>query len=678
MTIDVVPCLDKLNLRLKALADPVIEPFLLHLLGPGLINKRFIPETVKGIGYFVAVVIGVTPCADKFALTAKSGDIDNFWNSYRSIYESAYTNYEPTITWTLRNNGLGGSIGQGLEMQPQFIQAMISGFFGAEAYFGDNLLELTPVFPSWWKHAEIATSNFAYEFIKDDSSVSMHVTTPVDRIIRAKLPVKGAIKSVTVNGTPAKYTVETAVNVSRVVVETKAGGEFDFEVKTASPAVVKGDVKVFIGQKEEFNVSNAKIIKVHDSQEKMDKVSINSSGDTASIIPGAVGKYTVFLELQADQAKWLHALDLDIKSRWTFKEQFITAFNPGGPSVASPVIDEKTKTLSLHIENNSASAIKDSAVITVAGKQFKQKVRIAANAVETIDVSLDKVWTKLSPGSIPVKVKLSGDTQIKNAVNWQIGKDKAVKFASRMKPLDLDQYYNIDISHLYSLNFNWRIDYTGCGIGIDWRTEMPNVDDKGYVLWSPPTAVYAYLNLPEAFSGDWLAWDLPNFDSSIGETDTGVSFQTGSKPVPGGAGGNILALINSESSDPLPSAATVKLKKSLKLEKIYLLTANTTKTIKSYYPGAEVIIHYAGGSKQNELLIPPYTMGNTLYPVSPSIYHIEFGGSLSMAIGNPSKTGLSVQDIVVDPTRKVKSIELKCTTSETIFGIMGITILEAI
>ena len=48
-----------------------------------------------------------------------------------------------------------------------------------------------------------------------------------------------------------------------------------------------------------------------------------------------------------------------------------------------------------------------------------------------------------------------------------------------------------------------------------------------------------------------------------------------------------------------------------------------------------------------------------------------------MAIGNPSKTGLSVQDIVLDPKRKVESIELKCTTSETIFGIMGMTVLEA-
>ena len=82
---------------------------------------------------------------------------------------------------------------------------------------------------------------------------------------------------------------------------------------------------------------------------------------------------------------------------------------------------------------------------------------------------------------------------------------------------------------------------------------------------------------------------------------------------------------------------------------------------------------------QTELLIPPYTMGNILYPVAPALYHIPFGNSssLSMAIGNPSKTGLSVQDIIVDPTRKVESIELKCTTSETIFGIMGITLLQA-
>ena len=570
---------------------------------------------------------------------AKSGDIDNYWPSFKSIAESAYKNDDATLFMTFFNDGMGTDIGQTLELQPQFIQAVVSGLFGAEPYFGDNLLELSPSLPSDWDYAEISTTDFAYEYKKDDSSVRMHLTTPVDRIIKAKLPVKGKIQSVTLNGQPVDYSIERAVNVSRVVIETKPGREFDFEVKTASPAIVEGNELVFIGERAEFAVKNAEVVKVIDPQEKMSQTSINSSGDTASIVPGALGKYTVFLELQAGGARWLHALDLDVRNRWTLTEKFITAFNPGGPSVASPKVDENTKTLTLQIENNSDSTIKDKAVITVAGKQFKQKVDIAANAAETLTVSLDKVWSKLSPGSIPVQVQLAGDTQIKNAVNWEIGKDKGLKFASRLKPLDLNPYYNIDISYLYSLDFNWRIDYTGCGIGIDWRTKMPNVDDKGYVLMSPPTAMYSYLNLEEGYSSDWRSWNLPAFDGPLGDAEIGVGFDTGGKPVKGGAKGNILALLSNEPYDRLPSEVIISLKKPLRLEKIYLLTANLTKSVKCYYPGAEVVVHYTSGKEQTEILVPPYTMGNMLYPVSPLLYHIEFGSIGGLAVDNPSKTG---------------------------------------
>jgi hypothetical protein len=607
---------------------------------------------------------------------AKTGDIDNYWPSFKSISESAYTNDDATVSMTLRADGLSTDIGPTLELQPQFIQAVVSGLFGAEPFFGDNLLEISPSFPSHWDHAEIATTDFTYAYKRDENGLSVQLTTPVDRVVRARLPVKGKVEDVTLNGQPVDYTIDTAVNVSRVVVETQAGREFAFDVRTAPEAVVTGNELVFAGAEAEFTVSHAKVVDVHDPQEKMSRVSVNAAAKSVSLVPAAVGKYTVFLELQAGKAKWLHALDLDIRKRWELKEGFITTFNPGGPSVASPRVDAKTRMLSLEMINNSPTLIKDKAVVTVAGKRFKEQIEIDPGMVETIDISLAKVWNRLSPGSIPVAVQLAGETQSKNAVNWELGQDKSSTLASRSKCLDLDAYYNIDISHLYSLAFEWRIDYTGCGIGIDWRTEMPPFDKKGFVLTSPPVAVYAYLNLPEAFSLDWRAWEVPDFDRTLGETATGIVFRTGEKPVPNGTRGNILALLSNEPYEQLPSQATIQLDAPLRLEKIYLLTANITKSVKSYYPGAEVVIHYKDDSVQNELLIPPYTMGNILYPVAPMLYHIEFGGSLSMAIGNPSKTGLSVQDIVVDPRKKVESIELICTTSETIFGIMGITLLQ--
>ena len=101
-------------------------------------------------------------------------------------------------------------------------------------------------------------------------------------------------------------------------------------------------------------------------------------------------------------------------------------------------------------------------------------------------------------------------------------------------------------------NGGW--DYTGCGIGIDWRTKMPPVGDKGYVLMSPPTACCAYLNLEDAYQADWRSWKPPDFGDSIGDTEIGVQFDVGSKPVSPGAKGNILALLT-RISHQVPAAS---------------------------------------------------------------------------------------------------------------------------
>ncbi|MCX6924667.1 MAG: hypothetical protein NT154_15850, partial [Verrucomicrobia bacterium] len=39
---------------------------------------------------------------------------------------------------------------------------------------------------------------------------------------------------------------------------------------------------------------------------------------------------------------------------------------------------------------------------------------------------------------------------------------------------------------------------------------------------------------------------------------------------------------------------------------------------------------------------------------------------------------LAVSDIVLDARRAVSQIELRCVASETVFGILGITLLEAV
>ena len=275
-------------------------------------------------------------------------------------------------------------------------------------------------------------------------------------------------------------------------------------------------------------------------------------------------------------------------------------------------------------------------------------------------------------------VSLNGVTQRAQAISWEIGKENGSGFAGRLKQLDLSKYYNIEITKIYGRDFQWRHDYAGCGVGIDWRDPVPICDAKGYWIPTWPVDQFEYQTIPEGVSRTG-SYAVDDFTGPI-ETPFGVDFSTGSKPVAEGAGGNMMALVTTEPYEQLPSEATLTMPEPMQLEKVYMLTANLTKTVKSYFPAGEVVVHYANGDEQVVELVPPHTMSCFAQKFCPRAYAIPFGkllgdlGPLRMGGAHPH---LAVTDIVLDPTRKVREIELRCVTSEAVFGIMGLTVLQA-
>jgi len=250
---------------------------------------------------------------------------------------------------------------------------------------------------------------------------------------------------------------------------------------------------------------------------------------------------------------------------------------------------------------------------------------------------------------------------------------------SAVPTVALAPFYNIALERLYGKEFFWRHDYTGCGIGIDWRDPMPLKDARGYYLPTRPIDQFEYHTLPEGVYGT-ASFEPPPFSGVI-TTPFGISFDVGAHPLPSGAKGNILALASTEPYEQLPSQAILTLPKPQRLEKIYLLTANLTKTVKCYYPGAEIIVHYTTGEKETHQLIPPYTMSCFGQRFCPRTYAIPFGrinGDVTPLNIGGDQPLLAATDVALDPARAVRQIELRCVASETVFGIMGITLLEAL
>ena len=615
------------------------------------------------------------------ASACQAGDVDGFWPALKSITETAYRSDNATLFHGMANDGTGRGMSQIVEIEPMVTLAVVEGIFGVHPQFGENLLVLRPNLPNAWEHAAITTEDFSYQFHRDQSRIELRATTPVPRKLRVEVPVRGEALAVSLNGQPARFTLPSAVNGARVVVDAPEGKAFSFEVRTGETATVEGALAIVVGQEARFRARHATVVKIHDPQAKLERMAIHEvagGGSEAAFVTRVAGKWTVFLELEAGQSRWLHPLDLDARERWDIVEKNL-ALHAGGPSVASPAVDVEARVMRLEIANPTGAELSQEAAVTVAGCTSSIPLKVAAGSIQSVTVPIAQAWESLSPGTVPVSMQCADRSVTASAVNWRIGEKQPAGFKQRLRSLALAPFYNVGLTHLYGKEFFWRHDYTGCGLGIDWRDPMPLKDALGYYSPTRPMDQFEYQTLPEGVCGT-ASFEPPPFAGEI-TTPFGVSFAVGAHPLPPGAKGNILALACTEPYEQLPSQATLTLSKPQRLEKIYLLTANLTKAVKCYYPGAEIIVHYTAGEKETHQLIPPYTMSCFGQKFCPRAYAIPFGKIHGDA--TPLRMGgmhphLAVTDIVLDAARAVSQIELRCVASETVFGIMGVTLLEAV
>jgi hypothetical protein len=590
-------------------------------------------------------------CAS-FESACAAGLTDAFWPAYKTIAETAYIN----------NGAIWHQTGShSMETEPPFLLAAVDGLFGVKPWFGENLLVLRPSFPSGWNRAEIKMADAGYEFSRGSAGISLHVTTPVARKLRVELPTRQDVASATLNGQPVEFHIEPGVNGCRVVIAAPAAREWQFaiQLQPAMPAVT-GPVHLIVNQEATFRAQNAAVVKVDDPQQKIERLNVVSNNQI-QFVPKQTGKFTVFVELRAGQADWFQPLDLDVRMPWSVTEHDIPPATPGGPALVSPTIDPARQSLQFELHNNTGNVLSGPLQVTVCGNTFTQLVASPVGGSNVITVPLASVWDRLTPGTLPFAVDFAGSAQPAQACNWNLG------LASRQVRLDLATCYNADVNKLFSPQTQWRTDYTGAQHGVDLRFPPPPRDAHGYVLLNNIMSIYDSGVLPEqVVSG--TRWEAPPWAANF-TTPSGIQFQT--------APGKILALCCTEPYDRFSSAVTLKLARPERLEKLYLLTANLAKSLKCYYPGAEVRVSYADGTSQTFPLIPPYTMPSLVTNICPNAQAIPFGQLTHGSTPIDNSCYLSVTDLVLNPSKPAVDFEFRCVATETLLGIIGATALEA-
>jgi hypothetical protein len=231
---------------------------------------------------------------------------------------------------------------------------------------------------------------------------------------------------------------------------------------------------------------------------------------------------------------------------------------------------------------------------------------------------------------------------------------------SRQVLIDLSKACNVTNEEFTELKFTF-----------DYEEENEKAFTAGAQWWGdPPRPLHRWWGNPRL-----LMSPAPRVVTAV----NGVRFLTGGRPVgaPAQPPKNILAL-TSWRPYPLPGMAQIPM--NLKCERVWFLLQSYVHPTKNYIPNGEIIIHYEDGKQETTSLIPPYNL---------DCYYQHFSRQgFVVPLGELAKPEWPVCDqqfllahgdalnVATDPSRVLKSIELRATCCEGIIGLVGLTAIE--
>ena len=616
---------------------------------------------------------------------AHSGDIDGYWPLVRCMVEGALTSSDGSLRSTQDNTGRGAGLRHTAEVQAPLLQMVAEGLFGIHPATHENHLLVRLGLPRHWQHARLQRPGLTLSYRREDSpepTVILEVTCDPPRQVTAELPVRAEVRAASVNGVPVTARFTADVGAARLVLDSGSLGgneRHTFVVRLGPEVAVSVPERILVGDAAQCQVSGAR---VQGWEERSGRIADDARPDGLTLRAAAAGRATGFLRLSTGQAEWDEPVDLEAVPPWKLVERLAPALVNERAAVLSPRLDPASRSLVLELRNNTPRRLAGAA----QALGCSATVILEPEATREVRLDLSRAWSRISPGTLPVTVTLDGSSATAAAVSWLLApRQQRWSGAERVVPVDLSAAYNADVGHLYGPGFRWRLDYTGCGVGVDRRQPPPTRDARGYVLHHSPMGQLAWGCLPEHTYGleqeilpefD-LQWEFPPLPADY-EPLPGLRFRTG--------GSRLLALAATEPYAQLPSSARLDLAAgggaARALEKLYLVTANLTKTVKSYYPAGEITIHYDSGDPQHLSLVPPHTISCMAQPFCPRTWHVPYGrfnGALSSygAVEEEKIPNLAVQDLVTDPTRGVTALELRCVASETLLGLLALSMLPA-
>jgi hypothetical protein len=521
-------------------------------------------------------------------------------------------------------------------------RAVVEGLFGIRPDALAGELSIVPGFPADWEHAALHHPDFDFAFTRQGMREIYAIDPKFPKPLSLRLSAaayRDGIESVTINGNAAKWScIADSVGTPRIEILCPAAPRFVVEIvwKGAAPFAPGGSFVVARGDQVHEHFGAARFIQVQDPEEALDHV-VTEAGGLDGIASGTMGHRTVFAKLGQGDLIWWSPVSFEIR--------------PAVEIIASRQQDANGCVFK--IRNNTASPIDTGSLAGIVPSFGESKEILFYKDLQI-------------PGTNDLNLNLNGQLPHARVINWKIS---GKKLAARLEPVEMKAAFNDQLTHIFEPTKYLSPRSPFCSLS------MPS---QGIGSWCRPTATAAIDD-----SGLRRAADLNQGRYILPD---GIPFAT-----PGAGGAKNIAFASQWDNYP----RQIEIPLSGRASHVYLLMAGSTNWMQSRIENGQVAVNYSDGTSdvltlenptnwwpiEEDYLIDDYGFARP----EPLPIRVDLRTGTARVLEMSSFKGIggringgaaTVLDFPLQPTRELKSLQVRATANEVVIGLMGATLLR--
>lgn len=203
-------------------------------------------------------------------------------------------------------------------------RSLVEGLFGIRPDALNDTLYIRPGFPDSWMHAAIQLPDINTSFKRTASEDRYQITSRLKsmRHVALRLPVRRTgIQSVTLNGKPVTYRLESAIDKPLLVIEIEVQQHNDIRIQWSGKplAVLAAPDTAAPGERIQLKLKGAAIVTVYDPQGML-KDTLRHAGGMQATVVNVNAWATLFVQLRQDGLQWWQPVSIAIRDTPAVKQ----------------------------------------------------------------------------------------------------------------------------------------------------------------------------------------------------------------------------------------------------------------------------------------------------------------------------------------------------------------------